>query len=136
MGPPLFCATPSGQLVYLATRLGRAHSVKACGNWFAKRCREAGPEAKLPAHGLRKCAARRSTEAGATEHQFLALFGWTSPRQAARYTQNVSRRRLEAAAAPLPVQGQKGNEGVQLPEARGVQPDSWRKKDVINQYPV
>jgi len=62
---------------------------------------------------LRKCAARRCTEAGATEHQLMALFGCRSPKQAARYTQNVSRRRLEAAAAPLLVQGQKGNEGVQ-----------------------
>ena len=117
--PPLRAsidATPSGQLVYLATKFGRAHSAKAFGNWFAKRCREAGLEPGLSAHGLRKCGARRCAEAGATEHQLMALFGWSSPKQAAHYTRNANRQRLEAAAAPLLMQGHKGNQSVQLSE--------------------
>ena len=115
--PPLRAsidATPSGQLVYLATTFGRAHSVKAFGNWFAKRCREAGLEPGLSAHGLRKCGARRCADAGASEHQIMALFGWTTTKQAALYTRNANRRRLEAAAAPMLAQGQNGNESVPL----------------------
>jgi hypothetical protein len=39
--------------------------------------------------------------AGATEHQLMALFGWTNPQEAAVYTKKANRARLEAAAAPL-----------------------------------
>src|SRR5271166_679800 len=45
--PPLrqsIDATQIGHLVYLVTAWGRPHSVKAFGNWFKKRCREAGLE--------------------------------------------------------------------------------------------
>src|SRR5205823_1364514 len=69
--PPLRAsidATPVGQLAYLVTEWGKPHSVKGFGNWFKKRCREAGLEG-LSAHGLRKLGARRCAEAGATEHQ-------------------------------------------------------------------
>jgi hypothetical protein len=43
--PPLrrsIDAAPIGHLVYLVTAFGRPHSVKAFGNWFTRRCREAG----------------------------------------------------------------------------------------------
>src|SRR5215472_14304487 len=101
--PPLrqsIGATQIGHLVYLVTAWGKPHSAKAFGNWFKKRCREAGLEG-LSAHGLRKLGAQRCAEAGASEHQLMALFGWTNPQQAALYTRKASRARLEAAAAPL-----------------------------------
>ena len=86
--------------------------MKAFGNWFKKRCLEAGLEG-LSAHGLRKLGAQRCAEAGATEHQLMALFGWTNPQQAAVYTKKANRARLEAAAARL-LQGQSSNESVPL----------------------
>jgi integrase len=89
-----------GHLVYLATAYGKPHSVKGFGNWFKDRCREAGIE-DLSAHGLRKLAAQRCAEAGATEHQLMALFGWANPQQAAVYTKKANRAKLEASAAPL-----------------------------------
>ena len=101
--PPLrqsIDATQTGHLVYLVTAWGRPHSVKAFGNWFKKRCREAGLEG-LSAHGLRKLGAQRCAEAGASEHQLMALFGWTNPQQAAVYTKKANRAKLEASAAPL-----------------------------------
>ena len=101
--PPLrqsIGATQIGHLVYLVTAWGKPHSAKAFGNWFKKRCREAGLEG-LSAHGLRKLGAQRRAEAGASEHQLMALFGWTNPQQAALYTRKASRARLEAPAAPL-----------------------------------
>jgi len=101
--PPLrqsIDATPIGHLVYLVTAWGQPHSAKAFGNWFKKRCREAGLE-EVSAHGLRKLGAQRCAEAGASEHQLMALFGWTNPQQAALYTKKANRAKLEAAAAPL-----------------------------------
>jgi hypothetical protein len=56
----------------------------------------------------------------------MALFGWSSTKQAALYTRNASRRRLEAAAAPLLMQGQNGNESVQLSQPVA---SSWTLKD-------
>jgi integrase len=112
--PPLrrsIDATPTGHLVYLATAFGRPHSVKAFGNWFKRRCREAGVDDDLSAHGLRKCGARRCAELGATEHQLMALFGWESTKQVALYTKKARRAKLESAAAPL-LLGRIENESV------------------------
>jgi integrase len=101
-----------GHLVYLATQWGRPHSANGFGNWFKDRCREAGLEG-LSAHGLRKLAAQRCAEAGATEHQLMALFGWTNPQQAAVYTKKANRARLEAQAAAL-LEAQTSNKSVPL----------------------
>jgi integrase len=106
-------ATPIGQLVYLVTAFGKPHSVKAFGNWFKRRCREAGVDAELSAHGLRKLGAQRCAEAGATEHQLMALFGWASTKQAAVYTRKANRAQPEAEAVPL-LQGRVGNKSVPL----------------------
>jgi integrase len=113
--PPLresIDATLTGHLVYLVTAFGKPHSAKAFGNWFKKRCREAGLD-EVSAHGLRKLGPQRCAEAGATEHQLMALFGWTNPQQAAVYTKKANRARLEAAAAPL-LGGRNGNKSVPL----------------------
>jgi integrase len=113
--PPLrqsINATQIGHLVYLVTAFGQPHSVKAVGNWFKKRCREAGLE-DLSAHGLRKLGAQRCAEAGASEHQLMALFGWNNPQQAALYTKKANRAKLEAAAAPL-LEARNGNKSVPL----------------------
>jgi integrase len=102
--PPLRASidtTPTGHFVYLVTEFGKPYAVKGFGNWFGRRCREAGLEPGLSAHGLRKLGAVRCVEAGATEHQLMALFGWTTTKQAALYTRKVNRARLEAGAAPL-----------------------------------
>jgi hypothetical protein len=85
--------------------------VKGFGNWFKDRCREAGLE-ELSAHGLRKLAAQRCAEAGATEHQLMALFGWANPQQAAVYTKRASRARLEAAAVAF-LEARNSNKEVQ-----------------------
>ena len=38
------------------------------------------------AHGVRKLAATRMANNGATEAQLMAVFGWTDPKMAAHYT--------------------------------------------------
>jgi integrase len=113
--PPLrqsIDATLTGHLVYLVTAFGKPHSAKAFGNWFKKRCREAGLD-EVSAHGLRKLGAQRCAEAGASEHQLMALFGWTNPQQAAVYTKKANRAKLEAVAAAL-LRGTKGQQSVPL----------------------
>jgi integrase len=116
--PPLrhsIDATLTGHLVYLITAFGKPHSAKAFGNWFKKRSREAGLE-EVSAHGLRKLGAQRCAEAGATEHQLMALLGWANPQQAAVYTKKVNRAKLEAQAAVL-LQAQTSNKSVPLSPA-------------------
>ena len=80
-------ASPPGHLAYLVTKWNRPHaSPKAFANWFKRQCVAAG----LPhctAHGLRKAGATFAAEQGATEHQLMAIYGWNSPKQAARYTE-------------------------------------------------
>ena len=97
--PPLAAAlatAPSGGLVFLARQTGAAHSTKGLGNWFRDRCDEAG----LPhcsAHGLRKAAATRCAEAGASAHELMAIFGWQTLAQAEVYTRAASRAQLAAS---------------------------------------
>ena len=59
--------------MYLVGVSGQPQSAHAFGCWFIRRCREAG--LARSAHGLRKLGAQRCAEAGATEHQLMALFG-------------------------------------------------------------
>jgi integrase len=94
-------ATSTGHLVYLVTAFGKPHSAKGFGNWFKRRCREADVDPELSAHGLRKLGATRAANHGATEYELMALFGWTTTKQAAIYTKKANRARLEEGAASL-----------------------------------
>ena len=90
-------ATRSGHLNYITTAFGKPYTAPGFGNWFRRRCDEAG----LPhcsAHGLRKAGATIAADNGATEHQLMAIFGWDSPKQAALYTRKANRKRLAAEA--------------------------------------
>ena len=82
------------------TAFGKPFTANGFGNWFRRRCDEAG----LPhcsAHGLRKAGATIAAENGATEHQLMAMYGWESPKQAALYTRNADRKRLIGGAMHL-----------------------------------
>ena len=72
-------------------------TAKGFGNWFRDRCDEAGL-AKCSAHGLRKIGATLCAEKGASEHQLMAIFDWSTPQQAAIYTRAASRRLLAAGS--------------------------------------
>ncbi|WP_193370089.1 tyrosine-type recombinase/integrase [Pelagibius marinus] len=104
-------ATPSGHLSYLVTEFGKPFTSNGLGNWFRKRCNEAG----LPhcsAHGLRKAGATIAAENGATEHQLMAIYGWESPKQAALYTRKADRKRLAGASMHLLMTDQNENSCV------------------------
>ena len=105
--PPLaesIAATPTGELTFIATDRGRPFTKESFGTWFGKVCREASCPGS--AHGLRKAGARRAAEAGASEAQLNALFGWADgSRESATYTRTANRARLarEAKRNPAPV---------------------------------
>ena len=79
----------------ISGRGGRPYS----GNDFTMRMRRWCDEAGLPEcspHGLRKAAARRLAEAGASVHQIMAITGHRSLKEVARYTQGADQILLAA----------------------------------------
>jgi integrase len=93
-------ASPVGDLAFLVNAHGQPFGAAGFGNWFRKRCNEAGLK-HLSAHGLRKAGATRAAEAGATAHQLMAVFGWRSIKHAEAYTRGAERKRLAREAMHL-----------------------------------
>jgi len=89
-----------GEITYLATTQGKPFSAAGFGNKFREWCDQAGlPE--CTAHGLRKAGATIAAENGATAHQLMAIFGWSSMSEAERYTKAVQQSALAAASMHL-----------------------------------
>ena len=87
-------ATPSGHMSYLVTAHGKPYSTaKSYGNWFKRRCVMAGL-GHCSAHGLRKVGATVAAERGASSHALMAIFGWTTLKEAERYTRAADQQRL------------------------------------------
>ena len=89
-------AGPCGDLAFIAGESGRPLSKESFGNEFRKACRAAGVPGS--AHGLRKVAATRAANNGATVAELEAIFGWTGGRMASLYTRTADRRRLARGA--------------------------------------
>lgn len=102
-----FCAEKTGTLVILplapelaeilaASPLGERSFIgmtkESFGNVFREACKAAGVPGA--AHGLRKAAATRLAEAGATVAELNSVFGWTGAKMALHYTQKADRARL------------------------------------------
>lgn len=85
----------------------------AFGNWFRKRCDEAGLE-NSSAHDLRKVAASIAAENGATERQLMAIFRWSTLKEAAHYTRAARQKVLAASGMKLLNLDQNPNETVPL----------------------
>lgn len=84
--------TATGEKTLLISGLNRAFAVKGFGNWFRDRCDEAGvPGSAL---GLRKAAATKCAENGATASELMAMSGWTTLQEAERYTRAAERKHL------------------------------------------
>ena len=76
---------------------GLPYVKESLGNKFKEACIEAGILNKS-AHGLRKAAATRAAEKGATAHQLMAIFGWVDIKEAEICTRASSRKRLAEQA--------------------------------------
>jgi integrase len=76
---------PRKNLTFLLTTFGAPFSFNGFGNWFRDRCNEAGLR-QCAAHGLRKLAATRMANAGCSDEELMAVFGWRSHSEVRRYT--------------------------------------------------
>lgn len=100
-------AGPCGDLAFIAGENGRPMTKESFGNWFRAACGAAGVPGT--AHGLRKAAAVRLAEAGASERQLMAVFGWSQSEMAQLYTRAASRKKLAVEAAALLRPGDKNS---------------------------
>jgi integrase len=89
-------AGPCGDLTFIAGDRGRPLTKESFGNLFRKACHKAGVPGS--AHGVRKIAATRAANAGATVAQLEAIFGWSGGRMASLYTRSADRKRLALEA--------------------------------------
>lgn len=81
-------ACPSGHLAFLVSEKGTPFTIASFGNWFRKRCNEAGLMA-CTAHGLRKAAARRMAEQGMSNQLIKSITGHATDSEVARYTRDA-----------------------------------------------
>ncbi|WFU71089.1 tyrosine-type recombinase/integrase [Bradyrhizobium sp. CB2312] len=88
-------------LTFLVTHQNKPFTAAGFGNWFREMCRDAKLPERCTSHGLRKAAATYLAEQGASDHQLMAWFGWTSISQAQVYTKEANRKRMAAQAGQL-----------------------------------
>lgn len=90
-------ATHTGPFTFLVTEYGRPFTVAGFGNRFREWCNQAGL-AGCSAHGLRKAAATRLAEAGASPHEIMAVTGHKTLAEVERYTAAANKKNLSDSA--------------------------------------
>jgi integrase len=101
-------AGPCGDLTFIAGANGHPLTKESFGNKFKAACKAAGVPGS--AHGVRKIAATRAANAGATVAELEAIFGWQGGAMASLYTRVADRRRLALKA----MHKLKNNEGTSI----------------------
>jgi integrase len=94
----------TNHLTFLVTAQGEPFTAAGFGNYFRALCDAAGLPSRCTSHGLRKAAATYFAEHGATDHQLMAWFGWSSISQAQVYTK-AARAKVMARAAGRLIRG-------------------------------
>ena len=89
----IIAAGPTGELSIIASKSGQPIRKESLGTLFKEACKSAGIPGKS-AHGIRKAAATRAANNGATVATLEAIFGWEGGQMAALYTRAADRRRL------------------------------------------
>lgn len=90
-------ATKTGDMAFLVTAKGTPFGKESFGTWFKKACVAAGVPGA--AHGLRKIAAQRCAENGATEAELNAMFGWADgSKESSTYVRKANRAKLARSA--------------------------------------
>jgi integrase len=116
---PVLAATlaagPCGDMAFIAGESGRPLAKESFGNLFRDACRAAGLQ-RRSAHGLRKAAATRAADNGATVAQLEAIFGWQGGAIAALYTRAADRRRL--AIESMHKLENKSRDSIAAPDAK------------------
>lgn len=80
--------------VVVATASGRGFSADYLGTQFAEAIARAGLPSACVLHGLRKAAARRLAEAGASDREIMAITGHTTSEMVTHYTKQADRKVL------------------------------------------
>ena len=93
----VLASVPRSNLTFLVTEYGAPFSSTGFGNWFRDRCNEAGLK-HCSFHGLRKAAATRLANAGASIDQLKAITGHKSLTEVAKYTKAADQQRLARQA--------------------------------------
>jgi integrase len=106
-------AGPCGELTYIAGERGAPMRKESFGNWFRETCTAAG--VCKSAHGIHKAAATADAEAGWSDAELDAKFGWAGRKMAAHCTRAASRERLSLAAAKRT----KAGTSIPAPEGQG-----------------
>jgi len=93
--------SPTGELFLVANTItGRGMTKESFATWFKRAAKAAGVPGNC--HGLRKAAAVRLAEAGATIPELNAVFGWSGTAMASLYIEKANREILaDNAAAKL-----------------------------------
>lgn len=89
-------AGPCGDLTFICGERGQPLTKESFGNMFSEAARAAG--VKKSAHGVRKIAATRAAENGATVAMLNAIFGWSGSSMAELYTREADRKRLSTGS--------------------------------------
>jgi len=88
---------PIGDTTYIARWDGKPMGRDSFSMWFHEACTVAGVPGS--AHGLRKTAATMMAEAGGSERELMAFFGWSTTSQSQVYTREADKRLLAARGA-------------------------------------
>jgi integrase len=91
----IIAAGPTGELSIIASKKGQPIRKESLGTLFKEACKAAGIPNKS-AHGIRKAAATRAANNGATVATLEAIFGWEGGQMAALYTRAADRQKLAA----------------------------------------
>ncbi len=91
----VLAASELGDVTWLENEYGNPFSIKGLGQWFRKRCDEAGL-LHLSAHGVRKAVGAVAAERGCTAHQIMEILG-ISLQEAERYTRAANAKKLADA---------------------------------------
>ncbi len=102
--------TPRVQAVLLATVSQASFTPSYLGTLFAKAIEKAGLPSSCVLHGLRKAAARRLAEAGATDAEIMSITGHRSRHEVTRYTRQANQPLMATSAM-----GRVGNVGSVKP---------------------
>jgi integrase len=113
---------PTADLAFICGENGRPLTKESFGNAFSEAARKAG--VNKSAHGVRKIAATRAADNGATVHELMAIFGWKTIAMAEIYTREANRRRLALESAHKLVNDQRTSivapkRQVRPPERKG-----------------
>ena len=108
-------ATPSGGLTFLTTDFGGPYTVDSFGNRFRAWCRAAGLPQCSP-HGLRKAAAGRLAELGASAHEIMAVTGHRTLKEVDRYTRGAAQRVMAKSAMARVAANEKSHPSAATPE--------------------